>query len=259
LLTIVTIVNVESIVNDILVNLHRYLETLTVAEPYRIVTLILEKIIESGSVSHSNAIDVVNKLMSSSEFMLAKMIEGFKTVDIQNNLTTYLLCVDTCKHVFTLLYSAVTKMRSRLNMIAKIYEPLAFRFIPTAIQLAMMTIPDVMPVYFIAWQGNSAFDISINSMKSKAFLFINSILQSKKEKITENALVPLYTELVQASVRNLEYVVSEKFEYIQLMNKDGDQYPDYNYENVIYQIILFLSRILIREPFINEFGQFGYK
>jgi hypothetical protein len=230
-----------------------------VVTPYRIITIVLEKIIESSSVSHSNAIDVMNKLMSSVEFMFNKMLEGFKTIDIQNNLSTYLLCVDICKHNFTLLYSAVTKMRSRLNMIGKVYESIAFRFVPIAIQLAMMTIPNVMPVYFIAWQGDSSFDISINSMKSKALLFLNSILQSKKEKITENQLVPLYTELVQASVRNLEFVVSEKYHYIQNMDKDGDQYPDYNYENVIYQIILFLSRILIREPFINDFGQFAYK
>jgi hypothetical protein len=201
----------------------------------------------------------MNKLMISAELMLGKMMEGFKTIDIQNNFSMYILCVDTCKHIFALLFCAVTKMRNKLNMIMKVYEALAFRFVPVAIHIVMMTIPNVMPVYFIAWQGDKALDNSINSMKSKAFLFINSILQSKKEKIADGQLVPLYTELVQASVRNLEYVVSEKFEYLQKMDKEDDTCPDNNYEDIIYQIILFLSKILIREPFINEFGQFAYK
>jgi hypothetical protein len=246
-------------VNEILVNLYHYLEKLTVANPYKTITLILEKIVESSSVGHSNAIDVMNKLMASCEFMLGKMMEGFKSIDIQVDHVNYLLCVDTTKQIFALLYIAVTKMRSRLNMIAKVYDALAFRFIPIAIQITMMTIPNLMPVYFIAWQGDSTFDSSVNMMKTKALHFINSILQSKKDKNTENELVPLYTELIQSSVRNLEYVVSEKFDYIQRMGKDSLECPDNNYENIIYQIILLLSRILIRQPFINEFGQFAYK
>lgn len=201
----------------------------------------------------------MNKLITSAEFMLAKMIEGFEKIDIQSDSNTYLLCVDTCKQIFNLLYSAVIKMRSRLNMINKVYEAFAFKFVPIAIRLAMMTIPNIMPVYFIAWTENKQFDNSINSMKSKAFLFINSILQSKKEKIVEPNLIPAYTELVEASVRNLEFIVGEKFEHIQRMNVNCNQYPDNNYENVIYQVILFLSRLLIREPFINQFGQFAYK
>jgi hypothetical protein len=201
----------------------------------------------------------MNKLMSSAQFMLGKMMEGFKTIDIQVDLATYLLCVDTTKHIFGLLYIAVTKMRSRLNMMTKVYDSFAFQFVPIAIQITTMTIPNIMPVYFIAWQGNASFDMSINSMKAKALHFINSILQSKKDKQTENELIPLYTELIQSSVRNLEYMVTEKFNYIQNMSRDSIDYPDNNYESIIYQILLFLSRVLVRQPFINEFGQFAYK
>ncbi len=197
--------------------------------------------------------------MSSAEFMLGKMFEGFEKIDVQNDTSTYLLCADTCKQIFNLLYSSVTKMRSRLNMIGKVYDSFAFKFVPVAIKLAMMNIPNLMPDYFIAWTQNNHFDNSINSMKAKAFLFINSILQSKKEKIVENVLIPSFTELVQASVRNLEFIVSEKYQHIQKMNPDCHEYPDNNYENLIYQVILFLSRVLIREPFINQFGQFAYK
>lgn len=250
--------NLEYIVNEILINIYHYLEKLTTATPYKVIASLLEKIVESSSVGHTNALDVMNKVMTSVEFMFLKMVEGLKAIDIKTDLTNYLLCIDICKQLFVLLHSSVIKLRSRLNMMSKLYEPLAMKFIPFAINFAMMTVPEVMPVYFIAWQGNNAFDTSVNSMKAKAFLFINSILQSKKEKIIENVLLPLYTELVQSSVTNLEYVVAEKFEYIQNMGKDH-LIPDYNYETLIYQVILFLSRVLIREPFINQFGQIAYK
>jgi hypothetical protein len=115
-----------------------------------------------------------------------------------------------------------------------------------------MTVPNVQPVYFIAWEKNSHFDNTINGMKAKAFQFINSLLQ-KKEKVIDNGLVEGYTGLIRACLQNLEFVVSQKFSYLQEMDKESLDFPDYNYENLLYQVLLFLSRILIREPFVDNF------
>jgi hypothetical protein len=121
-----------------------------------------------------------------------------------------------------------------------------------------MTIPNVQPVYFIAWTNNSEYDNSMNSMKSKAFQFFNSLLQ-KKDKVIDTSFVEGYTELIKSCLQNLQFVITEKFSYLQEMDKESTTFPDYNYENLIYQVLLFLSKSLIREPFIDTFRSFDKK
>jgi hypothetical protein len=144
------------------------------------------------------------------------------------------------------------KVRSRLNVFNKVSQLYNTKFLNTAITFASMTIPNVQPVYFIAWEGNSEYDNSMNSMKAKAFQFINSLTQ-KKEKVIDVAFVDSYTNLTRTCIENLQYVITNKFAYIQEMDKESNNFPDYNYENLIYQVLLFLSRVLIREPFIDTF------
>lgn len=131
------------------------------------------------------------------------------------------------------------------------------KFIPIAVQFAMMTIPNVLPVYFIAWEGNSDFDNSINGMKAKAFQFINSIVQNYKGKMADDMLVKTYTNLIQTSIQNLDFVVTQKYGYLKEMSKDSITYPDYNYENLLYQVLLFLARILVKDPFMDSFASFA--
>jgi hypothetical protein len=132
------------------------------------------------------------------------------------------------------------------------------KFLDTAFKFASMTIPNVQPVYFIAWTNNSEYDNSMNSMKSKAFQFFNSLLQ-KKDKVIDTSFVEGYTELIKSCLQNLQFVITEKFSYLQEMDKESTTFPDYNYENLIYQVLLFLSKSLIREPFIDTFRSFDKK
>jgi hypothetical protein len=160
--------------------------------------------------------------------------------------------------IFNLLHNSVMKIRSRLNMLNKLIHIYNVKFVETAIKFASMTIPNVQPVYFIAWENNSEFDNSMNSMKAKAFQFLNSLMQ-KKEKLIDASFVDSYTVLVQSCISNLQFVITDKFSYIQEMDKESNNYPDYNYENLIYQILLFLSKILIREPFVETFRTYDKK
>lgn len=129
------------------------------------------------------------------------------------------------------------------------------KFIHVSGQLIMMHIPNVLPVNFIAWQGDKQFDNAINSMKAKAFQFLNSVMQNNKHKLDDNMIKTL-SSLIQACVQNLEYVVNEKFSYLQEINKESTNFPDYNYENLIHQILLFLTRTLGRDPFLDQFSTY---
>lgn len=141
-------------------------------------------------------------------------------------------------------------------MLQKFLGNIVPTFIPLSVDLITLTLPSIWPNYFIVWSGDAVLDNSLNSLKAKAVAFINSILQSFKEKINNEELINSLIPLVTKSIENLEFVVNNRFEYLQNMNKESSEFPDYNYENLIYQIMLFLGRFLSRDPLINYFSPY---
>jgi hypothetical protein len=162
--------------------------------------------------------------------------------------------VDILKLLFNFLYTAVIKTRNRLGIFSNVFSQFE-KFINITVQLILINVPNYMTEnYSIAWSGESQFDNSINSMKVKAFQYLNSLVSNYKSKINDENLIKTYTDLISASIRNLEFVVTNKFKYIQEMSKDSISFPDYNYENLLHQIMIFLDKVLIREPFISQFN-----
>ena len=225
---------------------------------YKNIILLYENIILSSSVSNSNAQDILKKIMGGVEYMLNNIITiGFKSVDIPNNIKLFLSFVDICKNIFNFLHSSVLKMRNRLSIITQVLDSYNQKFITIAADLVTMTIPGILHPQFIAFNGDSEFDNSINIMKAKVFQFINSIVSNYKTKLEEQYLTKIYSNLIQVTIENLNFVVLNKFNYLQEMTKDSTTFPDYNYENLIYQMILFLSKILVKEPFVENFSSFS--
>jgi hypothetical protein len=80
----------EFVVNEIVINLYQYLEKVTNILDYKTILSILDNIVQSGSVSHTNALDIVNKILVCLEFMFAKIVETFKQMNIQENITLFI-------------------------------------------------------------------------------------------------------------------------------------------------------------------------
>ena len=93
-------------------------------------------------------------------------------------------------------------------------------------------------------------------MKGKALQFVNEVLLSYKKTIKSKQLVDTCSKIVEPAIKNLSYVISEKFEYISKMKKDGEV-EDNNYEFFIYQIILFFTRFITKEPIVDSFFPFA--
>lgn len=249
----------KNIVNELVDFLSSYLEKNigTNILTYKNIILIYENIILSSSVSNSNAVEILKKILHGVEFMLNNIITiGFKSVDILNNVRLFLSYIDICKHIFIFLHSSVLKMRNRLSIINQVLDSYNQKFITIAYEMAIMTVPGVLHPQFIAFQGDSEFDNTINIMKAKVFQFINSIISNYKSVLEEEYLVKIYSNLIQITIDNLNFVVLNKFNYLQEMTKDSLNFPDYNYENLIYQMILFLSKILVKDPFVDNFAAF---
>lgn len=106
---------------------------------------------------------------------------------------------------------------------------------------------------------------SVNNMKSKCFQYFAFTLGKLSSKNKENELVifnihdqyiiELMAELTKLIILALEDILSNKEKFILIKSsKEGILSSDKNYNNLLFNIFLFLSRYLIRNPIIKEFS-----
>jgi hypothetical protein len=72
------------------INLYQYLGDVTNVLDYKSIISVLDSILLSGSVSHSNAVDMIGKILACLELMLGKIMETFKNMDIQGNISLFI-------------------------------------------------------------------------------------------------------------------------------------------------------------------------
>lgn len=253
LLNFKTVSDNKLIVHDLVVFLVSFTEKLdqNAILLYRSIVSVMEQIALSSSVHQNNVNDIFGLLYKNCEFMLNNLFSVLKSLQIENNPSNFLTIMDLTKLIFNFLHQSVLKLRSRLNVLGKYIDILNNKFMIPAIQMILMNVPGTQQI--IAWQGDTNFDTSINSMKTKTLQFINSIITSYKSKLADENLVKTFSSLITISIQNLDWVVLNKFNYLQSMDKESLDFPDYGYENFIYQILQFINKIIIKEPFMDNF------
>ena len=83
-------------------------------------------------------------------------------------------------------------------------------------------------------------------MKSKCFIFLRDIVKIFKIKLTNESLIKNVSSVVDVCIYNLEYILTEKFEYLSKMSKDSKEFPDHNFELFIYTMLDFLLVFLTK-------------
>ena len=114
----------------------------------------------------------------------------------------------------------------------------------------------------IYYTQDSTMNGKVNAMKSKAFQFLTRIIEIYKEEITNQDLVQLSSKMVQLVINSIDYAI--KNNKLSLLNQEinfkadssirdriGKEEDDYN--NFVFSMLAFLTRVLIREPFKTEF------
>ena len=96
-------------------------------------------------------------------------------------------------------------------------------------------------------------------MKAQCFQFINAIIPYFGSTIENENFIKSVSILVDSSMSNLEYVLREKYSYLTNMSVDSKEFPDYKYELIINRILVFLTRLLCKEPIISFFSKYAQK
>jgi hypothetical protein len=89
-------------------------------------------------------------------------------------------------------------------------------------------------------------------MKGKAFMWISMLIQyDGNDEIFHPKLIEKSISLFSVISEGLKYLVKNHLEYLSKMNNLDNEYSDNEYNSIIFQANLFLSRILIREPMVS--------
>lgn len=145
------------------------------------------------------------------------------------------------------LFLCVLKLK-RMEILENCKEIFINKFVPFTIELV------IYDNTFIAFTGNNEYDSSINSMKAKSFQFISFLLQNEGALIS-NIFLEHLTKIILPAISGLSLFVNERLDYLSQMNKDSKEYPDSNYDILLFQMMLFLSRVLVRDPVMTQFTQ----
>ncbi len=96
----------------------------------------------------------------------------------------------------------------------------------------------------------------VNTMKAKALQFYSFVIQNENLISIKNpVLIENIMRIMAVIFDNLNFVIREKSNYLNEMNRNNENFRDNGYQNILYQILLLFSRILTRDPFMTNFKQ----
>jgi hypothetical protein len=151
-------------------------------------------------------------------------------------------------------------MKKKLKIDITILNVFNKRFLPYLIKIIMMEEFINLNVGKICWSTNKDLDLHINAMKAHAIQFVHLSLSciKKGEKITHDLASELNI-LINYGIQLFDFIISNKYEYLMLMSNNSKEFPDNNYEKLLYNYLTFFSRIFFIEPFMTAFSPFIFK
>ena len=104
----------------------------------------------------------------------------------------------------------------------------------------------------ISFTGNKQIDSAINGMKEKSFMWISMLIQYEStDAIYHEKLIEKSILLFKLITDTFKFLIKNKMGYLAKMSGISNEFTDNEYNSIIFQANLFLSRVLIREPMIS--------
>jgi hypothetical protein len=144
------------------------------------------------------------------------------------------------------LFLSCLKLK-KLDKIDNLIEEYINKFIPFTSEMVLYT--PLNQQHPIIWTGVKETDNVFNSMKSKALQFISLMIQyNGVQTIRNQVLLEHTTKLVNPMIASIKFVISDKMSILNELEREGEQY-----ETLIFQTMLFFSRLFTRDPVITHF------
>jgi len=151
-------------------------------------------------------------------------------------------------------------MKKKLQIDLSILNIFNKRFTPFMIQIIIMEQLININIGKICWTTNKELDTNVNAMKANAinFVYLSMSCIKKAEKINPESATELNL-LINFGIQLFDFIISNKYEYLKLMSNNSKEFPDNNYEKLLYNFLTFFSRVFFLEPFMTAFSPFIFK
>jgi hypothetical protein len=199
---------------------------------------------------HSKVINEYLTMILSSLQQLACTQEIVKTNKKQELLNN----INLLHSIFDYILSLMVKYRN-LKKVEEIKEIIITSYINILVDSIYFTIPENSQSIFFTLDPD--INKSVNSLKASALKTITYILQFERTTISNQILLTKLTELTSKLIPHLEYVHKNKMikYYTQMLDDNYIDQEDDDRTLFLFNVFLFFSRMLAREPVISDFIQ----
>ena len=239
----------------------------------RIIILLCTSLLGSKSVNYENCENIIYKYYIP---IVNKMFENVKNyIDPENNIYNNEF-ISILKYIFDGFYNILTKLRGNIEPEKRKEISLTFfreyglygfeliQLMPRFDEATTKKFGEPNPIIVFNADETKAYEI--NHMKSKAIQFLSFITQistldiknfedKNKQFIEDKELVELINKLIMIIMNSFLDILrnKEKYYFLRRYNQEVNDEDDC-FNILLFQICVFLTRSLIREPIKSEFS-----
>lgn len=176
-------------------------------------------------------------------------LKNITSLDNEEKIKYFTKIIVLKKNFFELLFLISMKLKKQGNLEGETKENLISSYLDYAYETIIY---ESQNTSFMSFTGNKEIDCSVNGLKAKAFMWISLLIQyDGADEITHPKLIEKGVSLFGLIKDGFKFIIKNCMEYLQNMQSEEGNNTDYEYNTIIFQANLFLSRVLIRRPFID--------
>ena len=218
---------------------------------------LLSTVIGSKALNSENIKDTIQEILTSIDDIFSKVplyiIPSQQILDSE-----FVLLLKGVFDAFLLLIKKTKQFTISEQILLMLFE----KYGNYSYELISLSVNNVSQAQenIVYYTTNGTLNGKVNSMKAKAIQFITRIIEGSKEEINNNSLVLMTSNLIKMILASMNFAVKNQKlvafnQEIDLNNIKGDSSEGIQneYSLLIYSLLTFLSRALIREPIKKDF------
>lgn len=179
-------------------------------------------------------------------------LSQFKALSSSTDIELFIKLLSMKRVFYEAIFLITLKLKKAELLLASVNEELVSLYLDDAINTILFQSDEFS---FISFSGNNQIDSAINNMKCKAFMWISIIIQNEGNEIKNKSIVEKCLRLFFSVGNGFKNVLNSKYDYISMMSRGDQKFPDNDYSTIIFQANLFISRLLVREPIVNKMNK----
>lgn len=199
-------------------------------------------------------LEPLNKILDEIKDSANDLLSRFTAIQSDEDVKVFLKVVNTKKNflhgIFLILMKLGQNMKKEKIDSKDIFEK---KYLDEAISTIFYQSTNGS---FVSFTKQPEVDKTLNGLKCKAFTLISYLVQNEGQEIKSELIIDRCSKLFTSITDGFKVLISEHYTYLSKMGRDEKDFPDNEYNSIIFQANLFISRFLIREPIVSNMNNY---